>query len=138
MSFLPRIKCGKNSSRDPGSYVYSSLLPVFTGTSFAEPAPYLIRGTTSGFPFPDQVEDKFHGNDKNVRRKFSDLRFKNLRLVRDFAWKRGPLRGSLQMTFINLPLWRLCRNVILRLLPKLVLSGAKEPMRSFTTFRMMP
>jgi len=30
----------------------SSLLPVFLGTSFAEPAPYLIRGTASGFPLP--------------------------------------------------------------------------------------
>ena len=107
MSFLPGIKCGKNSSRDP-------------------------------VPNETFLDSRFHGNDKNVSRKFSDLGCKNLRLVRNFAWKRGPLRGSLQMTFINLPLWRLCRNVILRLLPKLVLSGAKEPMRSFTTFRMMP
>jgi hypothetical protein len=31
-----------------------------------KPAPYLIRGNpvfSAGFPFPDQVEDKFHGND---------------------------------------------------------------------------
>ena len=31
---------------------------------------------------------------QNVRREFSDLRYKNLRLFRDFAGKRGPLRGS--------------------------------------------
>jgi len=31
---------------------------------------------------------------------------KNLRLIRDFARKRWPLRGNLQMTLINLPLWQ--------------------------------
>ena len=32
--------------------------------------------------------------------------FQHLRLVRDFARKRWPLRGSLQTSFINLPLWK--------------------------------
>jgi hypothetical protein len=35
-----------------------------------------------------------------------DMGSKILRLVRDFARKKWPLRGNLQMTLINLPLWQ--------------------------------
>jgi hypothetical protein len=40
---------------------------------------------------------------ENVRRKFSDLTYKSLRLFWDSARKRRPLRGSLETSAINPP-----------------------------------
>jgi hypothetical protein len=38
---------------------------VARNDKFVELAPFSMLGTTSGFPLPDLVEDKFRGNDSN-------------------------------------------------------------------------